>query len=320
VRIRFAAPLFAAALLVARAPHAADDATRRAAVVAHVGPRAITVGELEARLAVVPRFQLQTFGSTPGDVSRKFLDQIIVPEALMALGAEEQHLDQDPAVAYNLQRALSQATMRATRNSVGLASAIPAEEVKAFFDANKERFDMPDRINVFRILCASRDEAQKVLDEAKKDGALPKFTQLARDHSLDKATYLRAGNLGFVFPDGRSNEPGLVVDPAVVKAAQGVHDGEFVAAPVPEGPSFAVVWRRGTVKAMHRTLDDVSGQIRDILWREKKEKADQELMTRLKAKVTEVNESLLGTFDVSVDDGTIGPKRRPGVAPPSSGR
>jgi peptidyl-prolyl cis-trans isomerase C len=320
VRLRISIPLLAAALLAARAPHAADDAARRAAVVAHVGPRTITVGELESRLAVVPRFQLLTFGSTPADVARKFLDQIIVPEALMALGAEDQHLDQDPAVAYNIERTLSNATVRATRASVGLASAIPADEVKAYFEANKERFDMPERINVFRILCASRDEAQQVLDEAKKDGTLPKFTALARDHSLDKATYLRGGNLGFVFPDGRSNEPGLVVDPAVVKAAQGVRDGDMVAAPVPEGPSFAVVWRRGTVKPVHRTLDDVSGQIRDILWRAKKEKADQEEMTRLKAKVSEVNESLLGTFDVAIDDGKIGPRRRPGVAPPASGR
>ena len=322
MRIRIAAltsPLFVAALLVARAPHAADDAARRAAAVAHVGPRTVTVGELETRLAVVPRFQLMTFGATPPDVARKFLDQIIVPEALLALGAEDTHVDQDPAVERQVERTLSNATMRATRNQIGLASAIPLDDVKGYFAANKDRFDMPERINVFRILCASRDEAQSVLDDAKKDGTLAKFTTLARDHSVDKATNLRAGNLGFVTPDGKSNEPGLTVDPAVVKAATALKDGEMASAPVPEGAAFAVVWRRGTVKALHKTFDEVSGQIRDIMWRDRKEKAEHELMARLRAKVSDVNESLLGTFDVPIDDGAMGPKKRTGTtAPPAS--
>jgi peptidyl-prolyl cis-trans isomerase C len=327
---RFVALAAAASLfLAARAPRAADadaaapppspdaNAARRATVVAHVGPRAITAGELEDRLALVPRYQLVTFGSTPADVSRKFLNDVIVPEVLLALGAEDQHLDQDVVVANAITRTLSGATLRAVRAQLGLARDIPMSEVQAYYDANRARFDSPERINVWRILCSTREDAQAVLDAAKKDGSVPTWNQLARDRSVDKATYMRGGNLGFVGPDGTSSEPGLMADAAVVKAAQGVKDGEIVGAPVPEGRYFSVVWRRGTVKASHKGLDEVAPQIRDALWAQKKAQAEQDLMNRLRAeKVSALDESLLGTFDLSGGAGVPTPRRRPGQVEP----
>ena len=64
-RTLFAAVL-AAGFLVARSDTRADDAadaTRRARVVATVGPaRTITVGELEDRITALPPFQRATFG------------------------------------------------------------------------------------------------------------------------------------------------------------------------------------------------------------------------------------------------------------------
>jgi len=310
--------LFAAAgLLTTSAPHAEDDTTRRAAVVAHVGPRVITVGELEDRLAPIPRFQLRTFGATSLEVARKFLDQVIVHDALLALGAEDRHIDQDPAVKHVVERTVSGATLRKVREGVGIANAIPMDEVQRYYDANRSRYDARDRVNVWRILCATRDEAVTVLEAAKKDSTIQAFTQLARDHSLDKATNLRGGNLGFAGDDGVSNEPGVRVDPAVVTAARSVKDWELVPAPVQEGTSFAVVWRRGTVPGQHLTVDQVAQQIREILWHQKAEAAEKGLMDRLRAdKVKDVNELLLGTFDVAVTDGTLKPHKRTLAAPP----
>jgi peptidyl-prolyl cis-trans isomerase C len=310
----------AAAFLVARGPRAqgADaEKARRAAVVAHVGPRVITLGELEDRLAAVPRFQLVTFGATPDAIRRKFLDEVIVQEVLLSLGAEEKHLDTELPTEFQLERTRSNATLRVVRAQVGPATAITMDEVQRYFDENRARFDAPTRINVWRILCKTREEAIAVLDAAKKDGSLSNFTALAREHSLDKATYMRGGNLGFVAPDGASNEAGLKIDPAVVKAAQPVRDGELVPAPVQEGAYFAVIWRRGTVAASHRTVAEVAGQIRDTLWKEKKEQAEKKLMDDLRARdVKELNEALLNTIDVSTGDGAIVPRRRPGQVPP----
>jgi peptidyl-prolyl cis-trans isomerase C len=291
-------------------PAALADSHRRA-VVAHVGPRAVTVGELEDRLSPIPRYQLRLYGSTAPEVARSFFDRVLLRDVLLGLGAEDKHIDQDLGVQQALERMLSSATLRTILIQVGSIAAIPMEDVQRYYDANRARFDSKDRIQIWRILCGTREEALTVLDQAKKDGAVPSFMKLSREHNLDKATALRGGNLGFVDEGGKSNEPGLVVDPAILKAAAGVKDGELVPAPVQEGTSYAVVWRRGTQAGVHRTVDQVKLQIQDTIAREKREAAEKALLDKLRAeKVTIVDDSALGDFDIAIDDGTIGPKRR----------
>jgi peptidyl-prolyl cis-trans isomerase C len=302
-----------AAGLVARTDTRADDgasadAARRAQVVVHLGPtRTITVGELEDRIAAVPPFQRATFGDTPDDVRRRFLTEVLLPETLLSLGAQGEKLDQKLPTSYAVERALSQATLRAIRSRIGPESAIPMADVQRYYDDHRARYDTPERYQLWRILCRTRDEAAEVIAAAKKEPTPKEFGELARDHSIDAATRLRAGNLGFVTADGTSNEPGLRVDPAVVRAAQGVRDGDIVPTPVPEGDGFAVVWRRGTIAATRRTVDDAAAQIRDTLWKERVKKETDELLASLRAaRVRDVNEALLDSIDVPQGDGGVG--------------
>jgi peptidyl-prolyl cis-trans isomerase C len=301
---------------------AAAAADRRALVVAHIGTppaaRDITVGALEDRLADLPPFQRVTFGTDPDLARRAFLMQVLVPEALFSLGGEARKLAEQPRTAQDIDRALSNATLRALRDQLGPASAIPLQDVQQYYDENRARYDTPERYQIWRILCKTRDEAALVLDQARKDPTPKTFGDLAREHSLDKATNLREGNLGFLTPDGASNEPGLRVDPAIVRAARGVRDGELVPAPVPEGDSFSVVWRRGTIAAFHRTVDEAAPQIRDVLWKARLKKESDQLVERLRAaKVRDLDPSLLDTIDLPapVDAGGIAVRRHAPAAP-----
>jgi peptidyl-prolyl cis-trans isomerase C len=298
-------PLFAAVLaagvLLARSDTRADvagDAARRAQVVVTVGPtRTITVGEVEDRLAALPPFQRATFGADAAAVRRAFLDQVLVPETLESLGAEGQKLGDQQPTSYALERARSQSVLRAIRARLGPESAIPMEDVEKYYDENRARYDTPERLQIWRILCKTKEEAQTVLDAAKKDPTPKQFGELAREHSVDKASNLRAGNLGFIAPDGTSNEPGLRVDVSIVHAAQGVHDGQFAPAPVPEGENYSVVWRKGTLAATKRPVDQVAAQIRDTLWKSRvKDEADKLTAALRAAKVHDLDESLLATL------------------------
>jgi peptidyl-prolyl cis-trans isomerase C len=304
-RVLFAAVLIAG--LLARADSRADDAARRSQVVVHVGPtRTITVGELEDRIAAMPPFQRATFGDTPDIVRRRFLMEVLLPEVLFAVGGEGQKLDKQLPTSFAVERALSQATLRAVRNRVGPESAVSMDDVQKYYDQNRDRYDTPERYQLWRILCKTRDEARTVIDDAKKDPTPKEFGELAREHSIDKATNLRAGNVGFVTADGKSSEPGLVIDPAVVHAAQAVRDGEIVPTPVPEGNGFAVVWRRGTIAATKRSVEDAAAQIRDAIWKTRvKEEKDKLLAAVRASKVRDVNESLLDSIEVSSGDGGV---------------
>jgi len=293
-----APPTHAAADDAGAAASAAADAARRAAVVVHVGAaRSITVGELEDRVAGMPPFQRATFGADAAAVRRAFLDQVMIPDALESLGAEADKLDQHLPTSYAVERVRSQATVRALRERVGPAASISNDDVQKYYDANRFRYDTPERIQIWRILCKTKDEAQKVLDEVKKDATPKEFGDEAREHSVDKASNLRAGNLGFIAPDGTSNEPGLKVDPSIVRAAQGVRDGELVPQPVAEGEYFSVVWRRGTIAPSKRTVDQASAQIRDTLWKARvKDETDRLVASLRAAKLRDFNPAPLDTL------------------------
>jgi peptidyl-prolyl cis-trans isomerase C len=279
-----------ATLAFAEGTWAADggaETARRALVVARVGDgpkaRAITLGDVEDGIASMPPFQRAMFGATPDVVRRAFLADVLVRGALLDEAADVDGVAANQAVAYAIDRARSNATLRALRASAPAASAIPMSEVQAYYDENRARYDAPERVQVWRILCATREEADTVLAAAIATPTPKAFAELAREHSKDRATYLRGGNLGFLDTDGVSNEPGLKVDPGVARAAQGVRDGDFVKTPVAEGSYYAVVWRRGSTPAVHQKVQDVAAQIRDAL-RRLRVKADADaLLARRRA-------------------------------------
>lgn len=282
---------------------AGADAERRAKVAVRIGDTAVTVGELEDRLAGIPPFQLRTFGDTREAIVRKYVEDVIVRDQLLAAGAAQRGLAKELPWEHQLQRARSSATLRALRKDTPSPNAIPMEDVKKFYEENRSRFDSPERVNLWRILCKTRDEAETVLAAAKRDPSITKYNDLAREHSIDKATNFRGGNLGFVAADGTSNEAGLKVDPALVQAASTVKDGELVPHPVPEAGGFAVVWRRATVPANKRTLEESTAQIRTTLFRERTEAAEKKLMSDLRAKnVKEVNYDLLKIIELGATD------------------
>ncbi|HSO39424.1 MAG TPA: peptidyl-prolyl cis-trans isomerase [Labilithrix sp.] len=305
---------FSAAPSRAEDAGAADpDAARRARVAATVGSRKVTVGELEDQIAAIPVYQLSQFGSTKEAVARAYLERVVLRDLLLAGGAEQRGLERQLPTKQVLERALSGITLRNNRIAYASAAAIPMEDVRQYYEQNRSRFDSPERINLWRILCKTREEAVSVLETARRDSSIAKYNDLAREHSIDKATNLRGGNLGFVGPDGASNEAGVKVDPALVKAAQAVKDGELVPQPVAEGASFAVVWRRGTVPANRRTVEESSAQIRSALFRERTEAAEKKLIDDLRAKnVKEVNEGLLGVIELRPFDAGVSLARSPG--------
>jgi hypothetical protein len=98
-----------------------------------------------------------------------------------------------------------------------------------------------------------------------------------------------------------------MVDKAVYAAVDKVPDGTIVSAPLREGDRFSVLWRRGSVEATRRTLEDETASIRQILERRRVDTARQELLTRLrKEQLSEIHPELLSNIDASA----FGPPKR----------
>ncbi|MFO0679686.1 MAG: peptidyl-prolyl cis-trans isomerase [Polyangiaceae bacterium] len=309
-------------LAVAGEPaHAADagteDAARRAKVVLTVGKRPVTAGEIEDRLASLNPAQRAAFGADDGTRVKRFVDDVLVPELLLAEGANAKGLASKEPYSQAIARSRANATLRFLRKEIGTAATIPAEDVKRYYDANRGSFDAPERIAVWRILVKTKDEAEAVLADVKKEPTPERWRAIARDKSLDKATNLRGGNLGFLTAEGDSSEPGLRVIPEIVKAAASVRDGELVARPVPEGEHFAVVWRRGTLAAAKQGMSDADAHIRDTLYKKKMDESEKAITQSLRAtRLSDLNEALVNTIDIALPDGGVVPRKRPGQVPP----
>jgi peptidyl-prolyl cis-trans isomerase C len=142
---------------------------------------------------------------------------------------------------------------------------------------------------------------------------MDKFVALARDHSIDRGTFMRAGDLGFLDVDGGSQDPALRVDPAVIRAALSVADGELVQAPVQEGENFGVVWRRGTIPGSQRSLEDAAPEIRRTIADERERKAARDLISVLRTShLRDLDETPVES--VPLDPAAMGARVRPDAA------
>lgn len=284
-------------------------------VVAKVGTKTITAAELERRMGQVPAFQLRTFGSTPEEIKKAFLNRVLIRELLLSQGAEAQGLGDREDVRDRVRGVLRNAMLAKLRSEV-LAQGRPTDEdVRAYYDKNAAKFHAPARVGIWQIVVAKREEAVEILAELKKDPSPKRFTELARERSIDKTSSMRGGNLGFVAPDGSTSEPGVKASPDVLKAVAAMKDAELSSEPVKDGDRWAVVWRRQGMKAIDRAMDLEAGSIRQILLHERTEAKVKETIAALrKAHLSEHNPEIADQIDVS-GAGDVAPVRRPGTMP-----
>jgi peptidyl-prolyl cis-trans isomerase C len=237
----------------------ADDSVVRA------GDQSLSVASLEQRLTALTDLGLQTFGKDRDSRLRGYLEQMVVPELLLDQAAQSQGLSKAAALRDERDQLLAQAV----EHQIGLSVAISDAEVQRYFDEHRTHFERPAAILLWRILLDDAARARKLIEQCQGAKGVVVWREFSREHSLDKATHLRDGLLGFVRADGTTDVPQLQVDKALYAAASTVADGELVKEPVAEGNRFAVVWRRGSRAAQSRPLSEVAPSIRAALLRER---------------------------------------------------
>jgi peptidyl-prolyl cis-trans isomerase C len=294
----------------------ADAAPGDEVIVARVGARVITAGEVSRRIAQIPPFQLRSFGRNPDELRRNFLERVLVREALLAQGALAEKLGERDDVSERIRNVLRNAMLGRVRFDTLSSSPVTESEVKRYYDENPTKFHSPVRVAIWRIQVADEREARAILAQVKQSPTPKLWNELARDKSIDKATNLRGGNLGFVAPDGSTAEVGFKIDKVVLQAVEKVKDAELVPEPVKEGERWSVLWRRQTMKAIDRDLVAETPSIRQVLTHEKAEKRTTELIEHLRAEhLKDYGPELTDLLEVGAN-GDLQPSRRPGTMPP----
>jgi peptidyl-prolyl cis-trans isomerase C len=315
-RIRPPAALLAAGFgLLAMAWEGRAPRADTSPVIARVGSVTITAAELEHRLAAVPTFQLRAFGATPAEIKARFLERVLVREALLGQGGAARGLGEREDVKDHM-RSVMRGQMIAHLKAEAMTSVeLNDQQIKDYYEQNAAKFHAPERLGLWTITLAKRGEAEEVLTEMKRDPSPKHWSAIARERSIDHATAFHGGDLGFVGPDGTTSEPGLKVSRAVLDAAEKVKDGEMIPTPVQDGDHWTVIWRRQSLKPVNRPVELEAGSIKQMLLHMRAEAKLKETLTRLrKEHLTEHNAELLDLLDVT-PGGELTPVRRPGALP-----
>lgn len=250
-------------------------------VVVTVASRSLRKSDVARRLALVPAYQAASLGRDPDEARKRLVDTVLVPELLGAEEGERRGLGAEPRARARLRDALARVLVDTIRTEAR-ATPIAEAEARAYYEAHAAEYSQPERLRLSRILVDDEGLARRILSAVRGPEAARRWAELAREHSLDAATKMRGGQLGFVHPDGRTDVPQVAVDPALFDAARKVRDGELVPDPVHEGSHLAVVWRRGSLPALSRTFEAERARIEELLLRERGEKAVTALLAELR--------------------------------------
>ncbi|MFC1642722.1 peptidylprolyl isomerase [Myxococcota bacterium] len=274
-------------------------------VVLRVGSAQLTLRELQERLAAVPAFQVAAWG-TPEQAKRRFINEVLVRELLLGQEAAAQQLERSPAVAQRMAATLARTLAEDIERQVSREHPVTPEEVRREFDAQKQKLSVPRRLRLFRILVSDASLVGSILAESRGRDGLSRWARLARDKSLDRATRMRSGDLGFVRADGTTDVPTVRVAPALFAAADRVSDGELVPQPVKEGERLAVVWRRGSLRARIPSLELHAPAIERQLLRQRVHQALAVLVERLRTQYAKVHDlNLLDRIPIQSLDGGL---------------
>lgn len=275
--------------LVSATAFAADASTP----VVRAGSESADAAAVARAIARVPAFQLQALGADDSARRRAVVEKLVVPELQGAAEARARGIDKRPRTADRIQELYARAMEAELSRLTSANEPVTEADVQKYFDEHKERFETPRRVRIWRILVNDEQLAKKILEESQGAGGPAKWRAFARDHSLDAATKLRDGDLGFVRADGQTDTPQLRVDPALFAAVEKLQDGQLVSEPLKLASGIAVVWRRGSLPPISRTVAQEGPAIRTLLTRQRLEGARQRLLTELRAQRVKVLESQL---------------------------
>ena len=231
-------------------------------VLAKVGEKQITDGYLNGIIADMPeRFRPQV--QTPE--GRRMLLEKIVEMKVVAMEAQRLDLGDQPGVRERIDQVLAMAYTSMIRKDVAVTEA----EIKGFYDANGAEFKQAEQVRARHILLKTEEEAKQVLAEL--EGGRD-FAELAKEKSTGPSGP-RGGDLGWF-------GPGMMV-PAFEKAAYALKAGE-VSQPVKTKFGFHVIKLEERKAAGTKELDEVKGDIKERLEKEKMARKIQEAVARLK--------------------------------------
>ncbi len=252
-------------------------------VLGRLGEHAVTVDEIRTLLGAQSNELKQRILTNP-----KQLEEIVKNEverkALLA-EARKAGVDKQSDVAYLIRRAQEQAILNAyLAPSKSVPEGFPTDkQVDDYYAKNKERFRIPERVNlstIFLLLLPGwaddKEIEKKVQAEAASLSARAKaggdFADLARRHSQDRPTADKGGLVGWVTADQLLSE--------LAQVAFKLKPGD-VSDPIQTSFGFQVIRVNDRAPAVQRPLSEVRAEAMALLRQEYINQKEREVIDKV---------------------------------------
>jgi hypothetical protein len=304
------------------APVAGLSAEQASRVLAKAGDKVITVGDFAQSLDRMDAFDRLRYQTK--ERRRELLNEMIDVE-LLAIEARKRGLDKQLDMELVIRQILRDAMFARTRQDLPTSAEIPPAEVRAYYEANVDKFRQPERRRVAAIVMEDKKEAEKALKAALGVKTAIEWGELVQRYSLAAPKTRQpnspvdlAGDLGIVGPlDDPRGKHSKVPEPvreAVFKIGIGEVFGSLVEA---DGKQY-IVRLSGLTEAHQRTPAEADRSIRVSLLQQKMQEREKALDAELRKKYpVEIDDRALST--IKLPAGTDSPDEEMGGAPSGSG-
>jgi len=247
----------------------------RGALVARVGSVEIREDDLRRAMARDPGASAQRFENP--SARRELIDGLVRFE-LLAQAAERAGLTKDPDAIHALRQIAVTKLVNRTLGEAGSPESITQAEVEREYAARQaSEFSLPEAAQVRHIRVSDPKRAEQIAAQARSlsAGDEQAFAALASSQSEDSDTRATGGDLGFIAVNSR-------LPPAIVRAALDLKVPGEVAGPLQTESGYEILRLVTRRAAAVSPLSSVQGQLRQRLYQERRAKALEGFIARLR--------------------------------------
>lgn len=241
----------------------------------------VTLEEFNKELDKIPVNMKMAVATESG--KRSFLDNLIIKKLLLKEAAKNK-IENEQEFQTRLLDIKTQLLIESLlRKRIASSPQLSDEEVKKYYEANKDKFKKEKEIGTRHILLKTEEEAKQIKDKLKNG---EDFIELAKQYSIEPNARTSGGDIGF--------HPKGALLPEYEEAAFKLTKNGQVSGIVKTQYGYHIIRLEGTKPPSFVPLEEVKDFIKQQMAQEKQKELIEKYVEELKknAKIT-VNETLL---------------------------
>lgn len=250
-------------------------------VLATIDKDKVTLEEFNKELDKIPVNMKMAVATESG--KRSFLDNLIIKKLLLKEAAKNK-IENEQEFQTRLLDIKTQLLIESLlRKRIASSPQLSDEEVKKYYEANKDKFKKEKEIGTRHILLKTEEEAKQIKDKLKNG---EDFIELAKQYSIEPNARTSGGDIGF--------HPKGALLPEYEEAAFKLTKNGQVSGIVKTQYGYHIIRLEGTKPPSFVPLEEVKDFIKQQMAQEKQKELIEKYVEELKknAKIT-VNETLL---------------------------